>query len=417
MSTVACPYCYHPINQHKLAYQCLGRGVPGGPRCAKREDELRQQLTNVRTAAYPTFVPASRRLFGNGVKTLLGSGGTSACPHCGGRTGLRACPACHTPLSSIFAESRSPLVGMVGGKGAGKTVYLSVLYHELCTTVRRRFLADIRLTGDQQGGAGSPRQWLENYVEQLFTHGRLFEQTAESRNGQRAPVVLEWRQPQRRLGSPTLGPRRFGTTVLSFYDAAGEDLTSQERVHTQAYLGVANGLILLLDPWQLPGAMGRIDVPAAAVREAEPPLEVLNRITELLRVSHQVKASRRVQVPLAVVFAKMDAFFPALGGNHPLLVKPAAPVHHHTMAGYDEATGQDTHEHVRAMLHDYGADDIDAHLMHNYATFRYFAVSALGATPDYAAKAVDPGGVQPFRVEEPLLWLLKGFGVIDRSRP
>jgi hypothetical protein len=24
--------------------------------------------------------------------------------------------------------------------------------------------------------------------------------------------------------------------------------------------------------------------------------------------------------------------------------------------------------------------------------------------------------VQPFRVEEPLLWLLKGFGVIDRSR-
>jgi hypothetical protein len=198
--------------------------------------------------------------------------------------------------------------------------------------------------------------------------------------------------------------------VISFYDTAGEDLTTQERVHTQAYLGVANGLVLLLDPWQLPGAMNRIDVPASAVREAEPPLDVLNRITELLRVSHQVKASRRVKVPLAVVFAKMDAFFPVLGGNHPLLVKPAA------LPGYAETAGQDTHEHVRAMLHDYGADDIDAHLMHNYATFRYFAVSALGAAPDYAAKEVDPGGVQPFRVEEPLLWLLSGFGVIGRSR-
>ncbi len=408
MATVACPYCYHPINQGKLAYQCLGRGVPGGARCAKREDELRQQLTNVRTAAYPTFVPPSRRLLGGVGK---GGSGKSACPHCGGRTGLRACPACHTPLSSIFAESRSPLVGMVGGKGAGKTVYLSVLYHELCTTVRRRFLADIRLTGDQQGGAGSPRQWLENYVEQLFTHRRLFEQTAESLDGLRAPVVIEWRQPRRWLGL-----RRLCTTVLSFYDAAGEDLTSQDRVHTQAYLGVANGLILLLDPWQLPGAMDRIDVPAAAVREAEPPLEVLNRITELLRVSHEVKASRRVKVPLAVVFAKMDAFFPVLGGSHPLLVKPAALAHDGKLAGYDETAGQNTHEHVRSMLHDYGADDIDAHLMHNYATFRYFAVSALGAAPDYAAKAVDPGGVQPFRVEEPLLWLLEGFGVIDRSR-
>jgi hypothetical protein len=397
MATVACPYCYHPIDQGKLAYQCLGRGVPGGPRCTKREDELRQQLTNVRTAMYPTFVPQPRHPFERPRQ--------AACPHCGGLTGVRACPACHTPLSSTFAESRSPLVGMVGGKGAGKTVYLSVLHHELRTTVRRRFQADIRLTGDQQGGAGSPRQWLENYEEQLFTQGRLFEQTAGALNGLRTPVVIEWRQPKRRLGIET-----FATTVLSFYDAAGEDLTSQDRVHTQAYLGVANGLVLLLDPWQLPGAMERIDVPAAAVRDAEPPLEVLNRITELLRVAHQVKASKRVKVPLAVVFAKMDAFFPVLGGNHPLLVKPAA------LPGYDESAGQDTHEHVRAMLHEYGADDIDAHLMHNYATFRYFAVSALGAEPDYASREVDAGGVQPFRVEEPLLWLLRGFGVIDRSR-
>ncbi len=402
MATVACPYCYNLINQAKLAYQCLGRGVPGGSRCTKREDERRQQLTNVRTAAYPTFVsPPSSPLFSG----LFRKSRQVACPHCGGRTGVRACPACHTPLSSIFAESRSPLVGMVGGKGAGKTVYLSVLHHELRTTVRRRFHADIRLSGDQQGGVGSPRQWLEDYEEQLFRHGRLFEQTAGALDGLRAPVVIEWRQPQRRFGRQT-----FGTTVLSFYDAAGEDLTSQDRVHTQAYLGVANGLVLLLDPWQLPGVMDRIDVPASAVREAEPPLEVLNRITELLRVSHSVKASRRVKVPLAVVFAKMDAFFPLLGGNHPLLTKPAA------LLGYAETAGHDTHEHVRAMLHEYGADDIDAHLTHNYANFRYFAVSALGAAPDYAAKEVDAGGVQPFRVEEPLLWLLSGFGVIGRSR-
>ncbi len=403
MATVACPYCYHLINQGRLAYQCLGRGVPGGPKCAKREDECRQQLTNVRTATYPTFVPPTSFLAQSG--RPLGSARQAACPYCGGLTGVRACPVCHTSLSSTFAESRSPLVGMVGGKGAGKTVYLSVLHHELRTTVRRRFQADIRLTGDQQGGAGSPRQWLENYEEQLFTRGRLFEQTAGALNGLRAPVVIEWRQPKRRLGMKT-----FGTTVLSFYDAAGEDLTSQDHVHTQAYLSVANGLVLLLDPWQLPGAMDRIEVPASAVRDAEPPLEVLNRITELLRVSRKVKASSRVKVPLAVVFAKMDAFFPVLGGNHPLLAKPAA------LPGYDETAGQDTHEHVRAMLHEYGADDIDAHLMHNYATFRYFAVSALGAAPDYAAKEVDAGGVQPFRVEEPLLWLLNGFGVINRSR-
>ncbi len=66
------------------------------------------------------------------------------------------------------------------------------------------------------------------------------------------------------------------------------------------------------------------------------------------------------------------------------------------------------------MLHEFGADDIDQHLQLNYADFRYFAVSALGAAPDYETAAVDAGGVRPFRVEEPLLWLLHRFGVIKR---
>lgn len=398
MATVACPYCYHTINQARLAHQCLGRGVPGGPpKCTRSVDQRRAELTNVSVPAYPTYVVAPRG--------LLGPPRQAPCPHCGGPSGVRACPVCHTPLSSTFAQSRSPLVGMVGGKGAGKTVYLSVLHHELRTAVRRRFRADIRLAGDQQGGAGSPRQWLENFEEQLFGQGKLFAQTTSAADGLRAPVVIEWRQPRRGFGR-----ERLATTVLSFYDAAGEDLTSQEQVHTQAYLGVADGLVLLLDPWQLPGALERIDVPPEAVRDAEPPLEVLTRITELLRVAHGVRASRRVTVPLAVVFAKMDAFFPVLGGNHPLLAAPPA------LPGYDEVSGMDTHEQVRAMLHDYGADDIDAHLDLNYAAFRYFAVSALGAAPDYAAETVDARGVQPFRVEEPLLWLLHRFGTIERSR-
>jgi hypothetical protein len=68
------------------------------------------------------------------------------------------------------------------------------------------------------------------------------------------------------------------------------------------------------------------------------------------------------------------------------------------------------------MLHEYGADDVDALLIHNYERFRYFAVSALGAEPDYARDVVDAAGVRPFRVEEPLLWLLTRFGVLGGRR-
>ena len=400
MATIACPYCYRHIDQSRLAYQCLGLGVPGGNRCTRSIDETRAELTNVRAAAYPTFAAPRWPPW------LHRRRHKAPCPHCGGRTGVRACPVCHSPLPAAFLGGRSPLVGMVGGKGAGKTVYLSVLYHELRGAVRRRFAADIRLTGDHQGGVGSPRQWLASSAEQLFDRGRLLAQTPSAVDGQRAPVVLEWRQPRRSFGRDG-----FATTVLSFYDAAGEDLTTQERAHTQAYLGVADGLVLLLDPWQLPGALNRIDVPAAAVRDAEPPLEVLHRITELLRVAHGVKISKRVPVPLAVVFAKIDAFFHVLGSDHPLLSRPPAG------PGYHEDAGRSTHEQVRALLHEFGADDVDQHLELNYSDFRYFAVSSLGAVPDYAAAAVDVGGVRPFRVDEPLLWLLHRFGVIERARP
>jgi hypothetical protein len=394
MATVACPFCYHRISQSRLAYICRGRGALGSKvRCTKSVDEERNRITSVRATSYPWFDLPARG---------MSHPREAPCPHCGGLTGVRACPVCHSPLSSTFAESRTPMIGIVGGKGAGKTVYTAVLHHQLRGPVRKRFQADIRLSGDQQGGAGSPQQWLERNDQRLFDDGKLFDPTAQS-DGMRQPVVIEWRQPRRSFGRET-----FHTTVLSFYDTAGEDLTSQESVHAQAYLGVAEGLILLLDPWQLPGARDRIEVPDAVITGAVPPLVVLAMITELLRTEHKVREKKRIKVPLAVVFAKMDAFYSVLGPHHPLLSAPApAP-------GYDEPAGQATHEQVMAMLQEHGADDIEAHLHANYETHRYFAVSALGAPPDYANGTV-PNAVQPLRVEEPLLWLLNRFDVIDRS--
>lgn len=401
MSTVACPYCYHRIKQSGLAFQCKGRGVPGNPtRCTRARDDERVRHTGVADPMLPVFTVSSRNpLAGRNPLAVA----TASCPACLGPTSARACPVCHTPLSSTFAESRSPLIGMVGGKGAGKTVYTAVLHHELRTEVRRRYDADIRLVGGQQGGSGSARQWLEANEEQLFEDGKLFAGTAAALDGRRAPVVIEWRQPRRRLGMQT-----YDTTVLSFYDSAGEDVSNWDRARDQEYLGVSDGLVLLLDPWQLPGAAERIDVPRARITGAAPPLEVLGSITEMLRLAHGVKAGRRIPIPLAVVFAKMDAYYPVLGPHHPLMRAARTPT------GYDDAVGLDTHEHVRALLHEYGADDVDSLLEHNYTTFRYFAVSALGTAPDYARDVVE--GVHPFRVEEPLLWLLERFRVIGGRR-
>jgi hypothetical protein len=290
---------------------------------------------------------------------------------------------------------------MVGAKGTGKTVYLTVLAHELRTNLRRRFDADVRLSGDRQGDAVSPLRWLQQNVDSIYERHLLLAETPQSPGGRRDPVVFEWRQEYKRAGL-----RRLRTSYLSFYDTAGEDLTSQQRTHDLAYLGAADALIVLLDPFMLPQARDRIRLPRAALTSEEATIDVLARVTEMLRSSHGVRGSKRIGIPTAVAFAKIDAFFDVLGPDHPLLHTPP-PV-----PAYDEIAGQDTHEHLRRLLHDWGADDIDAHLKLNYSDFRYFAVSSLGAQPCYVDAKVDPGGVRPHRVEEPLVWLLSQFRVV-----
>ncbi|MGH3533129.1 MAG: TRAFAC clade GTPase domain-containing protein [Pseudonocardiaceae bacterium] len=396
MSTVACPYCYHRIDVTKLRFQCTGRPAPGRTRCVRAVDEDRQRLTGFSGATWPTFPPPESK---SPLPHRL-----APCPDCQGQSGIRVCQVCRTPLPANFADSRSPLIGMVGGKDAGKTVYTTVLAHELRHNIRRRFAADIWFAGDQQGGPGSVSDWLRDYEQSLFDKSTLFESTTGAKDGVKVPLVLQWRQPGRNF----LGREVHKTTTLSFYDAAGEDMTTQEFVNAQAYLASADGLIVLLDPFKLPGSHGRIAVPHSSRRDSEPPLGVLTRITELLRASYGVSANRRISTPIAVVFSKIDAFYRMLGAGHPLLHQPD------TGPFYDEANGRDTDEHLRALLTDLDADDVDAHLRSHYRKFRYFAVSSLGAEPDYDRKTIDSGGVRPFRVDEPLLWLLGLFKVIEK---
>ncbi|HEX5403897.1 MAG TPA: zinc ribbon domain-containing protein [Pseudonocardiaceae bacterium] len=395
MAKVACPYCYHRIDPAKLRFQCTGRATPGRDRCKKSIDDDRRRLTGYSAASLPTFPPPETR---SPRPPLL-----APCPDCGGSTGIRACQVCRTPLPANFADSRSPLIGMVGGKNAGKTVYTTVLAHELLNNIRRRFGADVGFAGDRQGEQGSIADWLALYERALFADHTLFQSTASAVDGLKVPLVLQWRQPKRSFGREV-----HNTTTLSFYDAAGEDMTTQEFVNGQAYLSSADALIVLLDPFQLKGARDRITVPPDATRDTEPPLNVLTRITDMLRNSYGVRARSKIPVPIAVVFGKIDAFYGMLGEDHPLLQQPEPGPY------YDEAAGQDTDEHMRALLAELDADDIDTHLRTQYKVFRYFAISSLGAEPDYAGNRIHAGGVRPFRVDEPLLWLLSRFRIIER---
>jgi hypothetical protein len=381
-----CPYCYHQIDMSALAFRCAGHGIGSKPPCSPSLDEARARATGVKDPALPSFRPTAEN---PEVK------GKAKCQKCGGMTGIRVCPVCHTPLPSGLSESASQLIGMVGAKHTGKTIFMTVLLHQLQNGIARRYGASVEIVGDTPDGKSSAAtKWADEFERPLFRRRQMIGATPEQANGVRPPFVVQWRQPRR-----VLGIDRTRSLALSFYDQSGEDLSRQESINACHYLSAASGLMLLLDPLQLPLVHDVVTVPDhAGMRDAEAPINVLTRVTEMLRGSNGVPARKKVATPVAVIFTKVDALFPVLGENHPIRQAPRP-------GGYDEASGRAVHEHVRALLHEWGADNVDTHLRLNYSTFRYFAVSALGAPP--VGNDLAPGDIRPLRVDEPLLWLMK----------
>jgi hypothetical protein len=193
-------------------------------------------------------------------------------------------------------------------------------------------------------------------------------------------------------------------------DTAGEDLNDQGTTFTLQYLSVCDALMITLDPFALPGARARLNLPEQAIQVGDDvPLDIVSNITELLRTEHGVKKRRKIKLPVAIVFTKIDAFYPTLDRHNPIMAKPAG------LSAYEDADGQTMHEHMLALMHEWNAADIDTHMRLNYSDYRYFGVSALGAEPNYESYEVAPGGVQPHRVEDPVLWLLSKTGTVSST--
>ena len=395
MSTARCPYCYLPVDTKIAKFQCTGKSAPGKIPCAATPPDQfapRLVLTGYTEPYRPSY-----------------SGGTGkpafgVCPDCGSAPQTRVCNNCETPLPPDFFSGHNPLIGMVGAKNTGKTVYLAVLSKTLRTSIGRRFNASITVANESRAAEDVKRNAEKLYDRQL---GRLPDVTGAHR-GQtygRDPIVLNWVQQSGLL-------KRRSSALLSFYDTAGEDLQTMDSVRDQDYLGAADGVVVMLDPFQLPGnrqegrdrmgGLSRADLDTEAV-------ETLNRVADFIRAARNVSSAKKIGVPVAVAFSKIDAFLPSLEPGNPLVQRPMPGPY------YDERDGRAVHEYVKALLSDWEGDDITRFLDHNFSKFRFFGVSALGAEPDYGAGTVDPDGVRPLRVEDPILWLLAERDFIKRG--
>jgi hypothetical protein len=390
-----CPYCYSGFSEREIWFRCSGRIGPKGERCRPEIDKLRRDRTGFNVALPPVFDADGRQR-------------AADCPKCLAESTTRICPACHMQLPVHFGKVRSRLIALVGAKESGKTVYMTVLVHELMHRVGEDLNAAISGADDE-----TRLRFASDYEQPLYRDSRLLAPTTTAAARDRAPLVFRFTTEGRSSRLSRNGPGEPQRTLLSFFDTAGEDLRSTRAVEENVqYLAAADGVVLLLDPLQMRGARQlaapgtRLPTPGAAGDE---PANVLENITDLIMAKERIKASQRIGKPLAVVFTKMDALLHEFKETSPLLRPPA-----HTPY-FDERDSLEVHAEIQRHLARWEGSRIDQIAQKNYRTYRYFGVSALGETPTKDNR-VSPRGIRPYRVTSPFTWMLAQFGTIPLER-
>ena len=394
-----CPYCYEEISRQQLQFRCTGRISRSGKRCSPEIDTVLRARTGFGGALPPAFDAGGRR-------------GEAMCPECGGETRIRICPVCHSRLPVHFGKVGSRLIVPIGAKEAGKTVFMTVLVHELMHQTGQRFNAAI--TGADEY---TRQRFASEYERPLYRESRLLAPTTTAAGDRsQPPLVFRFtnekplpRVLNGRLGQAGLLANRDPQhTLLSFFDTAGEDLRSQQSIEQNVrYLGAADGVLLLLDPLQMRGARQlaapgtRLPTPGSADDE---PTAVLEKVTDLLSGAGG-KPGKRISKPLAIAFTKMDTLLHGLNETSPLLRSPPQEPY------FDQRDSLAMHTEIQRLLARWDGTRIDKIAQLNYRTYRYFGISALGETPT-PDNRVSPRGIRPYRVVSPVLWILAQFGII-----
>jgi hypothetical protein len=394
-TTLACPYCYETFTARQILFRCHGRPNRGGTPCQPRRDEVLEQRRGIRRELGPIF-----RAEG----WAKGKTNSATCPGCDGTTNYRVCPVCHSRLPAQFGMIGSRMIAMVGAKDSGKSIQMTVLLHELRNRVGAQYGAAIMGADEETLG-----RFTVNYEDVLYKQHQLLDTTqkAEQNEGWVDPLVFRF--------TATAGGLRGGKpeqTIMSFFDAAGEDFLTQDSIDVNTrYLACADGIMLLLDPLQMAGARN-LAAPGTPLPDTgslyADPAAILTRVTNMLL---PLNRGGRAQIgkPIAVVFTKLDTLWHTFKEGSPLRSAPPRG------GCFNNADSLDVHEQIRHLLPSWEGSEIDQILRNHYPRHRFFGVSALGRppTPD---RRVAPDGIQPYRVADPLLWLLSGFGDVPTCR-
>lgn len=389
-----CPMCFTELSLDKYAFTLRGTGNQGtlnpvASDYAGYSVYHEGLLPMERPAGNENWLP-------NPGQALVESGAPA-----GSELEAEVCPECYYPLPDDWRQSQVTCVGLSGARASGKSLYIAVvikaLSHYLVSRGSRMVPVN-ETTADDYAAV---------YENQLFGAQKLLVTTSRADNpvGRLRPLIY------------SLGIINGRRQYIVLRDVPGEELenlpASDQRLHL-SFLSRADGIIFMFDPLAIEGIRRRLqDLVPAQIQTIGDPSVVLNNLQIL---SQGGLGSGR----FAVVLSKFDALQHLRNVDDaqwsPIMSNPGAGFMRQAADGanFDENDSQLVSAEVRSLLKLIGGEEIVTQVRNPHvgqpAPHRFFAVSSLGEPPE--GENISSLGIAPYRVLDPLLWILAEKGAV-----
>lgn len=376
-----CPNCFEKFSLRQSKFRCEAEARL----CPRGQDPISEKHWGDREFKGRVIEPKNRLY-----------AASAECDHCHRRSRRRICPKCHADLPPGFGSTPNVTIAVIGAPDAGKTHYIAVLVDRLSKQVAPA----LRMAFFSADEATTLRYRQEIY-ETLFEKRQKLRKTASgAANVQvRKPLVYVLRKN----GSGVFGDWAARSVTLSFFDSAGEDFNREDQTSAYAkHVIHCDGLILLIDPIQMPKARTKMARPPQLPASPLPAADILQSVTRLMVRGRGLGDTATVRVPLAVAATKFDAVKDQFPREHRVHQVPAA-------GQFRADDAQTVSTEVESQLLEWDQGELVAFVNARFAERHFFALSALGTSPDAHNMVAE---IKPHRVEDALVWLLSRKGVL-----
>lgn len=318
---------------------------------------------------------------------------------CGGMATLRQCPSCGFTLPVPILELPSLPINVVGGMLSGKTSYITAMLHELSRATN----LDVVLTPIDDKSAEHQRHNLDSILK-----GRLLEGTP---SGEPFPQMWKFRSRKRHGNS-------VSACVLTIYDGSGDEYEVLSLTSAiPKCLAASKAMILAIDSLMiLQIKSGKMVDPTVAKNslagcrcQRKYADAFIDAIAAYIKAIGGLKSNQKITIPVAVIITKFDVVLPHLSHEKYPLSKTLD-------LSVQESPGditriEQTSFEIRNWLCDMGANSLVTVAKEHFNDICFFGVSSFGNPP----KDIDtlPDEIRPYRVLDPILWLLKKTNFVD----